>query len=140
MKKLITLKYGRTLIAIIAAFVLSNLLTTLWYMLSDEANNVAFRREEMNYLGLVLNHLIFAILFVVLFQPFYEKSNKIGHGIKVGILLGALMFVPTGIVVRSIWKVEFNTIFILNSLAHMIIAGIIGATVCLIYNYKNISL
>ncbi len=131
------MNFKKTTLAVIVAFLLSNILTTIWYMTTDEANFVSFRREEMNFLGLVINHLIYALLFVLLFSSFFEKSPKISRGFIYGLLMGAVMFIPSGIVVRSIWTVDFNSIFLLNSLAHMVIGGLMGLAVSFIYNFKK---
>ena len=130
----------KAMLAFIAAFLISNILTTVWYMLSDNANFVSFRKEEVNYLGLILNHLIYAGIFVYLFSSFYEKKPKLSRAFLYGILMGILMFVPSGIVVRSIWTVDFNSIFVLNTMAHTLIGGLMGVVVSLIYNHKNKSL
>lgn len=127
----------KSIFAVVAAFLLSNILTTLWYMLSDDANFVSFRREEVNYLGLIVNHLIYAFVFVYLFSSFYEKVPKIARAFLYGVLMAAVMFIPSGIVVRSIWTVDFDSIFVFNSLAHLFIGGIMGMVVSLIYNYKK---
>lgn len=131
------MNFKKTILAIIAAFLASNVLTTAWYMFSDEANFVSFRKEEVNYLGLILNHLVYASIFVYLFSSFYEKAPKLSRGFLYGALMGAVMFIPSGIVVRSIWTVDFNTIFLLNSVAHVVIGGMMGLLVAFIYNYKK---
>ena len=106
-------------------------------MLSDNANMVSFRREEMNYLGLMLNHFIYAIGFVYLFPYYYEQHKTYVSAFIFGGILSAIMFIPTGIVVRSIWLVDFKAIFILNSIAHIIIGGIMGLLLAFIFNFKN---
>lgn len=131
------MNFKKTLLAIIAAFLVSNILTTLWYLMSDAANFVDFRREAVNYLGLVSNHLIYAGVFVYLFSAFYEKSPSISRAFLYGVLMATVMFVPSGIVVRSIWTVDFNAIFLFNSLAHIVIGGLMGIVVSFIYNYKR---
>lgn len=127
----------KSILAIIAAFVVSNILTTVWYMLSDDGNYVSFRREEVNYIGLMLNHLIYAGGFVYLFSSFYEKEPKLSRGFLYGVVMAMVMFIPSGIVVRSIWTVDFNTIFVLNSIAHLLIGGIMGLVVAFIYKSKK---
>lgn len=106
-------------------------------MISDEANMVSFRREEMNYMGLVLNHFIYAIGFVYLFPYYFKEYRTLLRAFVFGLVLSAIMFIPTGIVTRSIWTVDFNAIFIYNCIAHSIIGGIMGLVIALIYNYKN---
>lgn len=125
------------ILAVVVSFILSNSLTTLWYLFTDAANMVSFRKAEMNYVGLIMNHLIYALLFVVLFVPFFEQNPKLSRGFIFGLLAGAIMFVPSGIVVRSIWTVDFNGIFVLNSIAHIFIGGLMGVASAIIYNWKK---
>ncbi len=127
----------KMVLAVIVAFVLSNLLTTVWYMLTDEANTVPYRRDEINYPALMLNHLLYVGLIVYLFPFYYKTSPQTGRGFVFGCLAATLMFLPQAIVVRAIWKVDFNLIFVLNTLAHLLIGGIIGLAIAFIYNYKN---
>lgn len=127
----------KMILSVVVAFVLSNALTTAWYMATDDANFVPYRRAQINYAGLMLNHLVYALIFVYLI-PFYLKSAiKVGRGFVFGVLMAAMMFLPQAMVVRSIWKVDFDAIFALNSLAHLVIGGIIGVVVTLIYKPKK---
>lgn len=132
------MNFKKSILAVVAAFLVSNILTTIWYMVSDDANFVSFRREEINYLGLVINHLIYAFVFVYLFPSFYEKAPKFSRAFLYGVLMAAVMFIPSGIVVRSIWTVDFNSIFVFNSIAHVVIGGLMGIVVSIIYNYKKV--
>lgn len=127
----------KVILAVVVTFLISNILTTVWYLFSDDANFVSFRREEMNYLGLLANHLLYAVLFVYLFQSYYAKAPKTSRGLWYGVLMAAVMFVPSGIVVRSIWTVDFNSIFLFNAIAHLVIGGVMGLAVSVIYNYKK---
>lgn len=131
------MSFKKSILAIIAAFLVSNILTTVWYMISDDANFVSFRKEEVNYLGLIINHLIYAWVFTILFPSFYEKDPKISRAFVYGVLMATVMFVPSGIVVRSIWDVDFNSIFLLNSIAHLVIGGLMGIVISMIYKHKN---
>ena len=127
----------KSMLSIVILFVVSNILTTVWYMLTDEANIVSFRREEPNYGGLAINHLVFICGFVYLFPHFIKEQNTRIKSFIYGVVLALIMFLPTGIVVRSIWQVDFNTIFIFNALAHGVIGGILGLISGVIYNYKK---
>lgn len=114
------------LLATVVAFLVSSVLTTLWYMLMDAPNVVPFRRETMDYGLLTLNHLIYAAL-MVHFYPYYRvKQNTIGGAFRFGVLIAALMYIPQALVIRSIWTVDVNAIFILNTLAHLVIGGAMG--------------
>ena len=127
----------KSILSILIAFLISNILTTLWYMVMDEANYVPYRRDEINYLGLVLNHFIYAVLMVLLFPSFYSKATKKPRAFLFGVIGSALMFIPQAVVVRSIWKVDFNAIFILNTIAHLIIGGLMGLSISFIYGKQN---
>lgn len=123
----------KKLIALVITFILSNVLTTLYYMMTDEANMVEYRRDEMNYAALMMNHLIYAALFVILFPYYYQKHEKPSSGFLFGVLMGAVMFIPQALVVRAIWKVDINTIFFFNTIAHLVIGGLMGLATAFIY-------
>jgi len=123
----------KSILAVVVAFVLSNVLTTVYYMVTDEPNMVPYRRDEINYGALMLNHLIYAGIFVYLFPTFYQKAPKLSRGFLFGVLMAAMMFIPQALVVRSIWTVDINTIFFVNSIAHLLIGGVIGITTAFIH-------
>ncbi|GEM_PF-2319852 len=131
------MKTGKFLVSVFGAFLVSNLLTTLWYMAMDDANYVPYRREEINYAALLVNHLIYALLVVYLFPYYYEKHRTRLGAFGYGVIAAALMFIPQALVVRAIWKVDINTIFLLNSIAHLAIGGVMGVVVALIYDFKK---
>jgi len=130
----------KSILAVLVAFVISNVLTTIYYMLTNEANMVPYRREEINYAALMVNHLIYAGILVYLFPAYYQKLPKLSNGFFFGVLMAAMMFVPQALVVRAIWTVDINTIFFANTLAHLVIGGIIGLAVALIYGNKKQSI
>lgn len=132
-----TMTINKPILSFLVAFILSNVLTTFWYMATDEANYVPYRKEEVNYLALVLNHLVYAGIIVYLFPYYYSKAPKNSRGFLFGCVMGALMFLPQAMVIRAIWKVDFNTIFALNTLAHVLIGGAIGFSIALIYGFKR---
>lgn len=131
-----TMTTKRTIGAVIVAFLISNVLTTLWYMLTDEANTVDYRRPEINYLGLMLNHVIYAGLMVHLLPGYLRSTHTPIRGFQFGVLIAALMYLPQALVIRSIWTVDFNAIFVYNTLAHLGIGGIMGTVLTLIYHRK----
>ena len=47
--------------------------------------------------------------------------------------MAAVMFVPQALVVRSIWMVEIDAIFFVNTVAHLLIGGVMGVVTALIY-------
>ncbi|TRX60774.1 hypothetical protein FNH22_06955 [Fulvivirga sp. M361] len=114
------------IISTATAFLISNVLTTLWYMMMDGPNYVPFRREEINYGMLMLNHLLYAGLMVYFYPFFYAKKPSLFEAFTFGALISALMFIPQALVIRSIWTVDINMIFVLNTIAHLIIGGLMA--------------
>ncbi|MDC6366693.1 MULTISPECIES: hypothetical protein [Flavobacteriaceae] len=127
----------KSVLSVLLLFILSNVLTTVWYMVTDDANYVPFRRSETNYLGLILNHLVFVLGFVYLFPSFIKERNTMGNALWYGVVLSGIMFIPTGLVVRSIWQVNFDAIFLANTLAHLTIGGILGLVLFLVTKKKK---
>ena len=123
----------KTLLTTLVLFIISNVLTTIWYMLTDEANYVPYRREEIDYLAMMLNHLIYAGLFVYLFPYYYERYQTLGKGFLYGALMAAVMYLPQALVIRGIWTVDINLIFFLNSAAHLAIGGVMGLVAGIMY-------
>lgn len=117
------------LLAIIAAFLVSNVLTTFWYMIMDAPNVVPFRREAMNYGLLTLNHVIYAALMVYFFPYYRAKHEGVGRAFQFGVLMAAMMYIPQALVIRSIWTVDVNAIFVFNTLAHLVIGGVMGIAI-----------
>ncbi len=113
----------------VLAFLLSNILTTLWYMATSDMNSVAYQRPEPNYLALMVNHLIYAGLMVYLFPFFYSLNPNRSRAFLYGVLVAALMYLPQAIVIRAIWEVAFDLGFVLNSLAHLLIGGLMGLAI-----------
>ena len=96
------------------------------YASGDKTKDVEWSSKNMFVLG-----------FVYLFPHLIQAKNSKLNAVLFGVILAGIMFIPTGLVVRSIWEVEFNAIFIKNALAHLAIGGIMGVVFSVIYNYKN---
>ena len=124
----------KAILALVAGFILSNVLTTVYYIITDEPNFVPIRREETIYIGLILTHLIFVGIMVIMFPRWARTDGSlIMQGGIFGLLMSAMMFVPQAVLVRSIWTVDFNLIFIVNTIAHLVIGAIVGAAIAWIY-------
>jgi hypothetical protein len=118
--------------AIIAGVLLSNVLTTVYYLMTSSPNHMGtFQRPEYNYLGLMANHIVYVSILVLTFTRWYRTSDDavLKQGVVYGVLMAAIMYLPQAFVVRSIWFVEFNRIFVLNIVAHLVIGAIIGLAV-----------
>ena len=117
----------KTALALIAGFIASNVLTTIYYLITDEPNFVPIRRDQTIYAGMMLTHLIFVGIMVVMFPRWVHTTGSLlSQGALFGALMAGMMFIPQAILVRSIWTVDFNVIFIINSIAHVVIGAVIG--------------
>ena len=120
----------KAVLALIAGFIASNVLTTIYYLITDEPNFVPIRRDQTVYAGMMLTHLIFVGIMVAMFPRWVRATESLlSQGALFGALMAGMMFVPQAILVRSIWTVDFNAIFILNSIAHVAIGAIIGIVI-----------
>lgn len=119
----------RFVLATVSAFLISNILTSLWYMLMDGPNEVPFRRETMNYGLLMANHVIYAGLMVYFYSYHFAQRSTVSAAFIFGVLIAALMFIPQALVVRSIWTVDINPVFFLNTLAHLVIGGVMAVAI-----------
>jgi hypothetical protein len=127
----------KIILAIVAAFVLSNVLTTVYYVITAAPNHMGnFQRPEYNYAGLMVNHLIYAMILVMTFRRWYRTGDGpvVRQAALYGLIMAAMMYLPQAFVVRSIWFVEFNAIFLANIVAHLSIGVIIGAVVGYVMN------
>ena len=128
------MNFKKASLALVTGFILSNLLTTVYYILTDEPNFVPIRREETIFIGLILTHLVFVGIMVAMFPRWVRNEGSLAmQGAVFGLLMSAMMFIPQAILVRSIWTVDFNLIFVINSIAHLVIGAIVGASIALIY-------
>lgn len=125
------------MLSILIAFIISNVLTTVWYMLTDEANMVPYRRAEINYGAMMFQHLIYAGLMVYLFPYYYKEARTKLRAFIFGCLIATIMYIPQAVVIRAIWEVDFNSIFVFNTLAHIIIGGIMGLVISIIFDNKQ---
>ncbi len=121
----------------IVCFLLNNILTIAWYTFTAEANTVPFKREQPDYLLLQLNHIVFAFILAYVYPMGYKGGNLVTEGFRFGVLMGILMFLPTGLVVRGIWQVPANLMFVYNTIFHAIASGICGIGIAFIYGKKT---
>lgn len=134
------MNWKKASLALVVGFILSNILTTVYYIITDEPNFVPIRRDETVYAGLLLTHLIFVGIMVAMFPRWARpNSSLVSQGAIFGALMSGMMFVPQAILVRSIWTVDFNLIFVVNSIAHLVIGAIVGIVIALIYGQPKLS-
>lgn len=53
-------------------------------------------------------------------------DTTLKQGSIFGLPMAAMMFIPQAILMRSIWTVDFNGIFVLNTIAHLGIGVVVG--------------
>ena len=131
----------KKILAFVAGFLISNFLTTLYYIVTDEPNFVPIRRDETVFAGLFLTHFIFVGIMVIMF-PRWARVDKplLSEGTIFGVLMAGMMFIPQAVLVRSIWVVDFNLIFVINTIAHLIIGAIIGMAIAQILGQTDIEM
>ncbi|KAA3642929.1 MAG: hypothetical protein DWQ07_20620 [Chloroflexi bacterium] len=126
---------GRAITALVVGFLLSNILTTIYYIVTASMNTVPFQREQQVFIGLFLTHFIFVGIMVYMY-PRWSRSvdSAVAQGALFGALMAAMMFIPQAVLVRSIWTVDFNAIFAANIVAHTVIGAIVGIAIALIHS------
>ena len=88
---------------------------SVYYFVTAEMNHLPFTRP-VPLLGMMMaNHLIFAFLIAAIY-PRFKRSGSWGEGAAYGALMGAISFIPAGLVVRSAWDVPAGLPFALNIL------------------------
>ena len=125
---------GKALTALVVGFLLSNILTTIYYIVTASMNTVPFQREQQVFVGLFLTHLIFVGIMVYMYPRWSRAGDSaVAQGALFGALMAAMMFIPQAVLVRSIWTVDFNTIFVANVVAHTVIGAMVGVAIALIH-------
>ncbi|WP_372371194.1 hypothetical protein [Candidatus Uabimicrobium sp. HlEnr_7] len=125
------------LAAFITCFLISNVLTIVWYTATADANSVPFKREQPDYLLLQLNHIVFAFILAYIYPIGYKGGSLLKEGFCFGVLMGILMFLPTGLVVRGIWEVPANLMFVFNTIFHALAGGVCGVGIAFTYGKKT---
>src|SRR5689334_17806848 len=98
----------------LAVTVISAVSNSVYYAATAAMNHLAFTRP-MPLLGLMLaNHVVYALLMTYLY-PRFARTGSNGEAAWFGTVMGALMFIPTGLVVRSAWEVPADLVFLSNT-------------------------
>ncbi len=131
----------RTSIALSAvlAFIASNVLSTAYYMATATENTVAFARDVPRYELLTANHLVFAVALAWLYPRFIDHGSRATAGLRFGAMMGLVMFVPTGLVVRGIWTVDFDAIFLANCAFHIGCGAVLGWIVARVQGARSVA-
>ena len=125
--------------ALAAAFLISVVFNTIYYAVTAEGHTFVLTKAEPNFALIMLNHVVFALLLVYLFPIFYRDGSSIVEGAKFGALMGLVMFVPTGLVVRGAWDVPITPYFYLDIVMAAVITAIMGIAIGMIYGQKKMT-
>ena len=123
------MKIGRFIVAVLSVTVLSTIVNTVYYAATAQAHTWDATRSEPLIGLMVLNHIVFAVLLTVLYPMMRRRTTARRDGFTFGVLMGLVMFVPTGLVVRAAWTVPITIFFIVDTLFHALLTGGLGMVV-----------
>ena len=126
------MKIGRFVTAVAAVTTLSAVVNTIYYAVTAQAHAWEATRSEPLFGLMMLNHVIFALLLTVLYPMMRRSATARRDGFTFGVLMGLVMFVPTGLVVRAAWTVPLTALFATDILFHALLTGVLGAVVALL--------
>lgn len=128
-------KFG---LATLAAVVISVLLNTVYYAITAAGHEWAMTKTEPLWGLMMLNHIVFAGLLAYVYPIGYQGGAPLLEGVRFGALMGLIMFVPTGLVVRAAWEVPITPYFILDILMAAIISAVMGIAIASIYGRETL--
>ncbi len=126
------MKIGRFVGAVVAGTVLSTVANTLYYAVTAHAHTWAATRSEPLFGLMMLNHVVFALLLTAVYPMMRRRASAWRDGFTFGVLMGLIMFVPTGLVVRAAWTVPITAFFAADILFHALVTGGLGVVVATI--------
>lgn len=119
--------------AVIAAVIISIILNTVYYAVTAAGHTWAMTKAEPNLLLMMLNHVVFALLLAYIYPFGYQGGSPVSEGARFGVLMGLVMFVPTGLVVRAAWEVPITPYFLLDIVVAAVVTSLMGIAIGLIY-------
>ncbi len=133
------MKITTYLLAALAATIISIILNTVYYTVTAEGHVWAMTKAEPNFLLLTLNHIIFALLLAYIYPIGYKGGSPVTEGFRFGVLMGLIMFVPTGLVVRAAWEVPITAYFFLDIIVAAVVTGLMGIAIGIIYSRQQVA-
>ncbi|MEM7029054.1 MAG: hypothetical protein AAF629_05635 [Chloroflexota bacterium] len=124
-------------IAVVVAFIISNILNTIYYAVTAAGHVWEMTKAEPNYPLLMLNHLVFVLLLAYVYPIGYKGGSPIAEGARFGALMGLIMFVPTGLVVRAAWEVPITPYFLADIVFHTLATAIMGISIAFVYGRED---
>ncbi len=121
----------RTPLSAVAAFFISNIGNTLYYMVTADWNRLEFTRDEPIISLFVAHHVIYGLL-VALLYPRFKRSGSWLEAVAFGLATGTLVFVPNALVVRGAWEVPVNLAFASNTAFALSVGVAVGLVVAAI--------
>ena len=112
-------------ISVAVTTILSAILNTAYYTATHEMNVLSFTRTEPLFGLIMANHIVYAILLNIVWKRF-KRSGTGQEGLTFGAIMGAVMFLPTGLVIRGAWDVPADVSFLCNSLFAIVSSAILG--------------
>ena len=131
------MKMGKIIGAGALVFVLSLVLNTAYYAVSAEGHIWEATRAEPLFELMTLNHVVFAVLLMAVYAMLKPSNRPLSRGFVYGVLMGLVMFVPTGLVVRAAWTVPITAFFAADIAFHAALTGLLGFVIALILREKR---
>ena len=123
----------------IAVAVISAIANSVYYTATAEMNHLSFTRP-MPLIGLMIaNHVVYALLLSYLY-PRFRRDGTLPEGARFGSLMGALMFLPMALVVRSAWYVPADWAFVSNTIFALTSSALMGLVIARIHRSPGIIL
>ncbi len=124
------------LLACLAAFVVTFLLSGLWHivLLGDfyKANDVALARAEPNMLFVILGQLILTFLMAVVYPMGYKGGSPVKEGFRFGAIIGLIWLLPWSVMMHGLWNYPLAGV-IVDSAWHVVEEGVGGIVIGLVY-------
>jgi hypothetical protein len=112
----------------LSATVVSMITNSVYYFVTAEMNHLAITRP-MPLMGMMIaNHVVFALLMSYIY-PRYKRSESLSEGATYGVLMGAVSFIPSGLVVRSAWDVPAGLPFVANIICALVTGALMGLVI-----------
>ncbi|OGU60618.1 MAG: hypothetical protein A2455_07340 [Ignavibacteria bacterium RIFOXYC2_FULL_35_16] len=126
----------KMLLACLAAFVVTFLLSGLWHivLLGDfyKANDVALARAEPNMLFVILGQLILTFLMAVVYPMGYKGGSPVKEGFRFGAIIGLIWLLPWSVMMHGLWNYPLAGV-IVDSAWHVVEEGVGGIVIGLVY-------
>lgn len=128
----------RNVIALAVAFVISMAGNTAYYAATADGHRLPFTSDEPVFGMLALSHLLMAVFLVVAIS--WSSAGRPvtwQTGAVIGGFLGAVMFLPIGLIVRAAWDVPVTLYFGTDIVLAIAINAAMGAVIAAIGRFQG---